>query len=196
MNNWAQNFAFLKPYFNMKPIYCYQSIGITLLYIQKYRLHVPYYSDKHVIFMTCKSSICIFMFIEQYINPKPFEFFCSVINAVPIWTDIVIVEKQGFSSHDMCLINYILGRRDTTLKTSLIWPYSLVFLLLFSLIDLFYFRWCVIFVISPYITKHVFGIPTDRSKAVPLLQCFIITKTSLFKYIENFTSKNWKFSDT
>ena len=27
------------------------------------------------------------------------------------------------------------------------------------------------------------------------LNLFDITKTRLFKYIENFTSKNWKFSD-
>ena len=29
----------------------------------------------------------------------------------------------------------------------------------------------------------------------PFIPEFIITKTSLFEYTENFTSKNWKFSD-
>ena len=28
-----------------------------------------------------------------------------------------------------------------------------------------------------------------------LIKYFFITKTRLFKYIENFTTKNWKFSD-
>ena len=39
---------------------------------------------------------------------------------------------------------------------------------------------------------------TDRSKVGPLLQSFFIltiTKTRLFKYIENFTIKHGKFSD-
>ena len=27
------------------------------------------------------------------------------------------------------------------------------------------------------------------------MKCLYITKTRLFKYIENFTAKNWKFSD-
>ena len=35
------------------------------------------------------------------------------------------------------------------------------------------------------------GFPPDHSKVIPM----VITETLLFKYIENFTTKNWKFSD-
>ena len=30
---------------------------------------------------------------------------------------------------------------------------------------------------------------------IPVIPSFTITKTRLFKYIENFATKNWKFSD-
>ena len=44
--------------------------------------------------------------------------------------------------------------------------------------------------LNSYTSLQVLG-QWECSPRIP----FIITKTRLFKYIENFTTKNWKFSD-
>ena len=51
--------------------------------------------------------------------------------------------------------------------------------------------------LSPFYRLDVTRILFKGSKRAYLLRpsMLIITKTRLFKYIENFTSKNWKFSD-
>ena len=51
------------------------------------------------------------------------------------------------------------------------------------------FRYCGLSCVIPFTTV------TINYLALSLPQTIIITKTRLFKYKENFTSKNWKFSD-
>ena len=61
----------------------------------------------------------------------------------------------------------------------------------------FIYSVCFIFIYPSFlllVPRKLGGVP--RELAFPgYLHLYFITKTRLFKYIENFTSKNWKFSD-
>ena len=76
---------------------------------------------------------------------------------------------------------------------------DILFIVVWSLIGVILWDWSHTFQPKDIISYKTASMPSKHScqPAHPhnLLSIFAITKTRLFKYIENFTTKNWNFSD-